>query len=188
MRTSFGQSEITLFVTTEQDESTFTIETRFYGLLGLGFIETQPGSGLYSFTGTAQRGKFTVIQLQAGPNGQPDLSVQSDGNGDERLDRQKGLILTADNPTDELTVYALSSDISMNSADAFMAINCVEFPASRYFVFSSSIADGDSQVLITPCQDATIIDVIKVQQHPSWVIPSLTDTSRIEIWTTLQSL
>ena len=184
MRNSFGRSDLTLHVTTEQDESTFTIETRFFGLMG--FSETQPDSGLYSRIDTARRGEFTFIQLQSAAdiNGPPDLSVQSDGN-DDVVDRQKGLILISDNPNDELTVYALSSDDSMVSADAFMAINCVEFPTARdyqYFIFSSDIFGGapfESQFLITPCQDDTVVEVRPSQTlvHPSWVGPSSSTTS-----------
>ena len=179
MRHAFERAEITLYITTEQIVSNFTIETKFSGLIG--FNETSPDSGLYSRTGTARRGEYTVIKLQDGrdSNGQPVLSVLSDGNNDES-DRQKGLILTADNPKHELTVYALSSDDGMTSADAFMAINCVEFPTAidyQYFVFSSytSLNDlfGMSQFLITPCQDNTLINVRPSQQHahPSWVNP-----------------
>ncbi len=161
MRHAFERAEITLYITTEQIVSNFTIETKFSGLIG--FNETSPDSGLYSRTGTARRGEYTVIKLQDGrdSNGQPVLSVLSDGNNDES-DRQKGLILTADNLKHELTVYALSStsDDGMTSADAFMAINCVTFPTAinyKYFVFSlyTSLNDqfGTSQFLITPCQN-----------------------------------
>ncbi len=183
MRNAVERAEITLYITTEQNVSNFTIETKFSGLTG--FNETSPDSGLYSRTGTARRGEFTVIQLQAGgvSNGRQDLSVQSDGDNDgSTSDRQKGLILTADNPNDELTVYALSSNNDMaSSADAFMAINCVEFPTAKdyqYFIFSSDAMD-ESQFLITPCQDNTTIRVRPSQPytHPSWVNPSVQRTT-----------
>ncbi len=158
--------------------SNFSIKTKSSGLTG--FSETSPESGLYSRTGTARRGKFTVIQLQAGgeTNGQPDLSVQSNGNDDES-DRQKGLILTADNRT-ELTVYALRGGSFSTIGAHFMAINCVEFPTARdyqYFVFSSD--DDESLFLITPCQDNTTIHVRPSQPytHPSWVNPSVQRTT-----------
>ncbi len=189
MRNAVGQSEISLYITTEQDMSTFTIQTRFPYLIG--FNEVPPDSGLFSLTGTAQRGDFTFIQLQAGggSNRLADLSVQSDGDND-RGDRQKGLILTADNPNDELTVYALSSNNNAApSAEAFMAINCVEFPTAndyQYFIFSSdATGEGpfDSQFLITPCQDNTSIRVMtsQAQRHPSWVSPNpATTNTRVE--------
>ncbi len=170
-----GLSEITLYITTEQNVSNFTIETKFSGLLG--FNETSPDSGSYSRTGIARRGEYTIIQLQADgdSNGLPDLSVQSDGNKNTS-DRQKGLILTADNRSDELTIYAFSNLY----AGAFMAINCVEFPTARdyqYFVFSSE--GGESQFLMTPCQDNTTIRVRPSQPytHPSWVNPSVQRTT-----------
>ena len=211
---SIFEPEITLYITTEQNVSNFSIKTKFSGLTGFnetsphsgGFNETSPDSGLYSRTGTAQRGKFTVIQLQAaadvdGGLGQPDLSVLSDGY--DESDRQKGLILTADNSTDELTVYAFRGDIfSSTGTAAFMAINCVEFPTARdyqYFVFSSEF--DQSSFLITPCHDNTTIRVRPSQPytHPSWVNPSMQRTTpgtiqdeaisgRSNLWTTFQSL
>ena len=150
----------------------------------IGFNETSPDSGLYSRTGTVKRGKFTVIQLQAGgeTNGLPDLSVRSDGKHDT-TDRQKGLILTAANENDELTIYALNS--GMASGDAFMALNCVDFPTARdyrYFVFSSDRSSRDiirSQFLITPCQDDTTISIrpSQLQVHPSWLNSSISSTN-----------
>ena len=67
-----------------------------------------------------------------------------------------------------------------SSADAFMAINCVEFPTAKdyqYFIFSSDANGGgtfESQFLITPCQDDTRIQMITSQRqlHPSWVRPN----------------
>ena len=181
MRDSNGRSEITLYITTEQNVSNFTIETKLHGLTG--FNETSPDSGLFSRIGTARRGEFTFIQLQAAANisGLPDLSVQSNGNNDTS-DRQKGLILTADNQSDELTVYALSS--TRSSTGTFMAINCVEFPTARdyqYFIFSLYYigSDSGSQFLMTPCQDNTTIHVRPSQPytHPSWVNPSVQRTT-----------
>ncbi|XP_064385779.1 uncharacterized protein LOC135334492 isoform X2 [Halichondria panicea] len=179
MKNTVERAEITLYITTEQNVSNFTIETKFSGLIG--FNETSPDSGLYCRTGTARRGEYTIIQLQAGGDSNgllPDLSVRSDGDSDTS-DRQKGLNLTADNQNDELTIYALSSDDNMTSADAFMAINCVAlFPTAtnyQYFVFSSytslNNAIGTSQFLVTPCQNNTTIHVRPSQQHthPSWV-------------------
>ena len=185
MRHAVEQAEITLYITTEQNVSNFTIETKFSGLIG--FNETSSDSGLYSHTGTAQRGEFTFIQLQA-IDGLPGLSVQSDGNN-TASDRQKGLILTADNPKHELTVYALyssdgiSSDFG-SSTDTFMAINCVNFPTARnyqYFIFTVYIngGGGSSQFLMTPCQDNTTIRVRPSQPytHPSWVNSSVQRTT-----------
>ncbi len=63
MRNLFSPApEITLYITTEQNVSYFTIKTRYSGLTG--FNEASLDSGLYSRTGTAQKGEFTVIQLQ----------------------------------------------------------------------------------------------------------------------------
>ncbi|XP_064385904.1 uncharacterized protein LOC135334578 isoform X3 [Halichondria panicea] len=189
MRNLFSPApEITLYITTEQNVSYFTIKTRYSGLTG--FNEASLDSGLYSRTGTAQKGEFTVIQLQAGADfneppgppdftGPPDLSVGSDLMNDDEVDRPKGLILTADNQNDELTVYALNSNID-NTAGAFMAINCVGFPTARdyqYFVLSSEYFG--SQFLMTPCQDNTTIRVRPSQPytHPSWVNPSVQRTT-----------
>ncbi|XP_064385961.1 uncharacterized protein LOC135334617 isoform X2 [Halichondria panicea] len=183
---AFEGAEITLHIMTQQNVSNFTIETKFSGLLG--FNETSPDSGLYSRTGTARRGEFTVIQLQA-IDGLPGLSVESDGNN-TASDRQKGLILTADNPKHELTVYALISSDGISrhfgfSTDTFMAINCVNFPTARnyqYFIFSLYInggGGGSSQFLMTPCQDNTTIRVRPSQPytHPSWVNSSVQRTT-----------
>ena len=176
-------AKIMLYITTEQSVSNFTIKTKFSGLIGF----NKTSSGLYSHPGTARRGEFTVVELQvfAGEvNEQPGISVLTDGNIDQS-DRQKGLILTTENPSDELTIYALSTNNNMaSSSDAFMAINCVEFPTARdyqYFVFSSDVTGGgdfQSQLLITPCQDETTIRVrpSQVQDHPSWVNPSVNTT------------
>ena len=179
MRDSIGRAEITLYITTEQNVSNFTIETKLPGLTG--FNEASPDSGLFSRIGTARRGEFTFIHLQAAANisGLPDLSVQSNGNNDTS-DRQKGLILTADNQSDELTVYALSS--TRFSTGTFMAINCVEFPTARdyqYFIFSLYFIGSGSQFLMTPCQDNTTIHVKPSQPyaHPSWVNPSVQRTT-----------
>ena len=54
MRNAVGRSEISLYITTKQDVSALTIETRLPGLVG--FNEVSPDSGLFSRTGTAQRG------------------------------------------------------------------------------------------------------------------------------------
>ncbi len=178
---AFTQDGITLHITTEQDVSNFTIVTKISGLPG--FSETSPDSGLYSRTGTAQRGEFTVIQLQATFNGSSNLPVRSDGTDDES-DRQKGLILTADNPTDELTVYALKIKISsgfLESTDVIMAINCVEFPMAKdyqYFIFTPFFFIILDQALITPCQDNTTISIRPSQPytHASWVNSSVQHT------------
>ena len=173
------RAKILLYITTEQSVSNFTIKTRFSGLIGF----DKKSSGLYSRFGTARRGEFTVIELQVeGVNEQSDISVLTDGDIDQS-DRQKGLVLTADSQTDELTVYALSRNNNLSSStDAFMAINCVEFPTARdyqYFVLSSDVTGrGDSRFLITPCQDETNIRVrpSQVHRHPSWVNPSVNTT------------
>ncbi len=79
----------------------------------------------------------------------------------------------------------------MTSADAFMAINCIDFPTARdykYFIFSSdATAAGEgffeSEFLITPCQNDTSIQVrpSQTQLHPSWVSPSDFITGRIDL-------
>ncbi len=169
--------EIGIFITTEQESSNFTLETRWPGVNGSGFNETSPGSGLWSRTEIARRGEFTFINLPAGRDGQQDIAVQSNGDTDE-ADRQKGLFITANNTNDELTIYVLSDELV--STDAYMAINCVEFPGAadyKYFIFSSDVFGGErfeSRFLFTPCQDDTTVSVqaSQTQTHPAWVLPS----------------
>ena len=171
------QQQIGLFITTEQESSRFTLETRWPGVSGAGFTETSPGSGLWSRTEIARRGDFTFINLPAGTNGQPDIAVQNNGETDE-AERQKGLFITAENANDELTIYVLSDELV--STDAYMAINCVEFPGAtdyKYFIFSSDVFGGErfeSRFLFTPCQDDTTVSVqaSQTQTHPAWVLPS----------------
>ncbi|XP_064383417.1 uncharacterized protein LOC135332039 isoform X3 [Halichondria panicea] len=171
------QQQISLFITTEQENSTFTLETRWPGVNGLGFTETSPGSGLWSRTEIARRGEYTFINLPAGRNGQQNIAVQGNGDNDE-ADRQKGLFVTAENANDELTIYVFSDELV--STDAYMAINCVEFPGARnykYFIFSSGVFGGEqfeSRFLFTPCQDDTTVSVqaSQIQTHPAWVLPN----------------
>ena len=174
-------NQIALFITTEQESSTFTIQTRFAGIAGQGFIETSPGSGLYSRTEVARRGSFTFISLPAGVGGGPDIAVQTDGDTDT-ADRRKGVIIKTEDSTHELTVYVFNEE--QGSADAYMAINCVEFPSAKsyqYFVFSSDYTGGESfksQFLITPCEDNTTVSVrpSRMFTHPDWVNPSIDST------------
>ncbi|XP_064387511.1 uncharacterized protein LOC135335851 isoform X2 [Halichondria panicea] len=171
------EQQIGLFITTEQESSRFTLETRWPGVSGAGFTETSPGSGLWSRTEIARQGEFTFINLPAGGNTQPDIAVQNNGETDE-AERQKGLLITAENANDELTIYVLSDELV--STDAYTAINCVEFPGStdyKYFIFSSDIFGGErfeSRFLFTPCQDDTTVSVqaSQTQTHPAWVLPS----------------
>ena len=176
-------NQISLFITTEQESSTFTIQTRFAGVAGQGFNETSPGSGLYSRTEVARRGSFTFISLPAGVGGDQDIAVQTDGDTDT-ADRRKGVIIETENSTHELTVYVFNDE--QGSADAYMAINCVQFPSARnyqYFVFSSDHTQSggerfNSQFLITPCEDNTTVSVRPSQifTHPRWVNPSIPRT------------
>ena len=169
--------QIDLFITTEQESSSFTLETRWPGVNGAGFTETSPGSGLWSRTERTVRGEFTFINLPAGRNGQGDIAVQDNGDNDE-ADRQKGLFITAENANDELTVYVLNNENT--TTDAYMAINCVEFPSAKsykYFIFSSNVFGGESfqsRFLFTPCKDDTTVSVqaSQTQTHPTWVLPS----------------
>ena len=173
------EQQIGLFITTQQESSRFTLETRWPGVSGAGFTETSPGSGLWSRTEIARRGEFTFINLPAGGNTQPDVAVHNNGETDE-AERQKGLFITAENANDEL-IYVLSDELI--STDAYMAINCVEFPGAtdyKYFIFSSDIFGGErfeSRFLFTPCQDETTVSVqaSQTQIHPSWVLPSTTE-------------
>ncbi len=92
------EQQIGLFITTEQESSHFTLETRWPGVSGAGFTETSPGSGLWSRTEIARQGEFTFIDLPAGQSSQGDIAVQSNGDTDE-ADRQKGLFITAEMQT-----------------------------------------------------------------------------------------
>ncbi len=171
----FNDFEITLFLTTEQKESNFTIETYIGGLEG---FEQNPETGLYTRRGTAQFGQFTSILL-----GGSDRNITVRTNGDEdRDDRQKGFFIKADNSSDELTVYALTT--TDTPGQSFMALSCQEFPTKNYeyFIFSAPSFfnnRGSSHLLITPCEDGTRITVepSQVQSHPSWVIPNLIMTN-----------
>ena len=125
--------QIALVVTTDQEISTFTVQTMFVGALASGFTEISPG--LYSRTEVARSGSFTFINLRGtGDPNTEDFTVKTDGNPDEDgvvilTDRQKGVTIEAADPTHELTVYVLSDE--QVSTDAYMAINCVEFPSLR---------------------------------------------------------
>ncbi|XP_064387621.1 uncharacterized protein LOC135335889 isoform X1 [Halichondria panicea] len=171
------KQQIGLFITTEQESSPFTLETRWPGVNGTGFTETSPGSGLWSRTEIARQGEFTFINLLAGRGGQQDIAVQNNGEIDE-AERQKGLFITAENANDELTIYVLNNELI--STDAYTAINCVEFPGAtdyKYFIFSSDVFGGErfeSRFIFTPCQDDTTVSVqaSQTQIHPSWVLPS----------------
>ncbi len=188
MRSSFSnfrKSEITLFITSEQLESRFTIKTKITGLEN--FTKTE--SGIYTRTGVARSETFTSILLQTSGDfnsSSSDVSVRSNGN-DDLTDRNKGFIIEAENPTHELTVYALNNDKG-SIGDAFMGISCQEFPEANeysYFIFSAPGSrfsiDHKSQFLITPCEDDTAITVTpsQVQVHPVWVqtTVSVTDPS-----------
>ncbi len=177
---SFQVPEITLFITTQQIVSTFTIKTLISGLDG--FTETV--SGVYARTDVARSGVFTYILLQL-PSANFDISVQSDGNSN-LADRQKGFAIEAENSDDELTVYALTEG-SFVSADAFMAISCQAFVSAReyrYFIFGALGNNTDylNQILITPCEDDTTITVTpsQIQSHPSWVEPGELDMTSLK--------
>ena len=152
-------------------------------MAGQGFFTTSLDSGIYSRTEVARRGSFTFISLPAGVNGVPNIAVKTNGTTTTD-DRQKGVIVEAADPTDELTVYVFND--AQTSSDAYMALSCVEFPATKnyqYFVFSS---DGDyfeSQFLITPCEDNTRISVRLSHSltHPNWVLPSVAITKPTSI-------
>lgn len=175
-----GLPEITLFVTTQQNESSFTIETLIPGLGG--FTETEPESEIYVRNGKAYRGQYTSIVLQAGQitrNGFFDISVLSNGNEDI-FDRQKGFFISGENSQDELTVYALSTNQA--TTGSFMAISCRQFPTRHYeyFIFAAaSVNFADSQLLITPCEDSTKITVAPSQTHthPLWVRSQFLNTN-----------
>ncbi len=178
--------EIGIFITTEQESSNFTLETRWPGVDGAGFIETSPGSRLWSRTEIARRGEFTFISLPAGQGTQGDIAVQNNGEIDV-AERQKGLFITAENANDELTVYVLNDEST--TTDAYMAINCVEFPNAKsykYFIFSSGVFGGESfqsRFLFTPCENGTTVNVqaSPTQTHPGWVNPSPSNPSaRVE--------
>ena len=166
--------KITLFLTTEQEKSNFTIETYIRGLEG---FEQNPETGLYTQRGTAQFGQFTSIFLEESDR---NITVRTNGEKD-RDDRQKGFFIKADNSSDELTVYALTT--TDRPRESFMALSCQKFPTENYeyFIFSAHNSNnrGFSQLLIAPCEDDTRITVepSQVQSHPSWVIPNLIMTN-----------
>ncbi len=187
---------IGLFITTEQESSSFTLETRWDGVkTGFSFNETTVPTAAgpqirYIRREIANRGRFTFIDLPAGRVvGGGDIAVQTNGNTDE-ADRRKGLFVTADNPDDELTIYVLNDETV--SSDAYMAINCVEFPGAKnykYFIFSSDIDDElgesfESRFLFTPCEDETtvMVQASQTQSHPNWVMSSSSNpTPRTEV-------
>ena len=178
LNTTQTANQISLFITTEQERSVFTIQTRFAGVAGEGFTETSIGSGLYSRSEVAWRGSFTFISLPAGVSGGPDIAVQTDGSTNT-ADRTKGVIIEAADPTHELTVYVFNEE--QGSAEAFMAINCTQYPTARnyqYFVFSTEAQSMESQFLLTPCEDDTMISVRPSQRlsHPAWVMPNVSTT------------
>ena len=178
--------QLALFITTEQEISVFTIQTKFTEVDGLDFTETSPGSGIYSRTEVARKGEYTCINLPSARGGVgPDFSVKTDGQ-DVIADRTKGLIIETEDPTHELTVYVLSDE--QVSTDAYMAINCVEFPTVRngyqYYVFSSDNninPSFQSRFMITPCEDNATISVAPSVDfsHPAWVIPSIPTTNPV---------
>ena len=190
MRNHMGQRdrpEITLFITTQQQESTFTIETLIQGLDRFVRGESQ----IFSRTDRARNGDFTSILLQDSfvnfGEENFDISVQDSGSETEQ---QKGFIITAEDPSHELTVYALSSRIV--SADSFMAISCQNYPFARnyqYYIFSTSNeaieTSTASQFLLTPCEKSTRIMVrtSQVHSHPFWVEPSVdvTDPASVSL-------
>ena len=151
----------------------------FLGALTSGFTLISPG--LYSRTEVARRGSFTFINLRGtGDPNTKDFTVRTDGDNIS-ADRQKGVYIEAEDPTHELTVYVLSNE--KDYTDAYMAINCVEFPSIRpinspgggyqYYVFSST-TDGvrfKSQFIITPCENDTDIRVRPIinYSHPQWL-------------------
>ena len=181
---AFSMHQLALFITTEQESTTFTIQTRFVAVDGLGFTETSPGSGIYSRTEVARKGDFTFINLPSARGGVgPDFSVKTDGQ-DVIADRTKGLIIETEDPTHELTVYVFSNE--QVSTDAYMAINCVGFPSVRngyrYYVFSSSNninPSFQSRFIVTPCEDNTTISVAPSVAfiHPAWMMPSIPTTN-----------
>ena len=135
-----------------------------------GFPEIFGPRGDQIFQGT----KYFVTDFQE------DIAVQNNGNSDLYIaERQKGLFITAENTNDELTVYVLNDEIV--SSDAYMAINCVEFPNAKnykYFIFSSDVFGGEpfeSRFLFTPCEDGTTVSVqaSQTQTHPNWVQSSV---------------
>ena len=180
-------NRITLFITTEQNRTNFTIETLFSGVLDHRFSDDL-SPGLYSYTATAVKGQFTEIELSSWMIGEPGIAVQNNGQFNES-DRNKGILITADDGH-ELTVYALKTvtfeaylfgtPVTITNSDSLMALNCVHYPLVRsyqYFVYSSDYSRSDyyrSEVLFTPCEDNTTVSVTPSQtfSHPEWVNPS----------------
>ncbi len=100
----------------------------------MGSLYIDAATGNYVRKETAVRGEFMTVSLPNGqqPDGQsrpnPDFAVQTDGNlpfgetdGPNLADRQKGLIITTDDPDDELTIYVLNDEL--RTADASIAFN-----------------------------------------------------------------
>ena len=107
------KQQIALFVTTEQEMSSFTVQTRWSGVQNFGF-DLDEDTRIYSRNEVARRGQFTFIALPDGRRkgdnlvADPDIAVQTDGNSNTTAeDRRKGLIITADNPDHELTIYEI---------------------------------------------------------------------------------
>ena len=166
---SFYTASVALFITTEEVSSNFTVETRLPGVDG--FVETSPGSGLFSLSEVATGGSFTVIHFQSG------ITVQ------DSTDRNKSVHVRATDPSHELTVYALNDELA--STDGYMAISCTTYPTARdyrYFVFSAGFVDENfatrfSRFLIVPCEDDTqiMIDGSQLIESPFDMLPSVTD-------------
>ena len=177
-------SDIALFVTTEEVSSNFTVCTKFAGVSGVeGFAETQTGSGLFCNSFVAERGKFTVIEFPSGRLNlmtnvvAPDIAVQNN------TDRNKGIHVSASDPSHELTIYGLNDELA--STDGYMAISCTTYPTARdyrYFVFSAGfVADFGfrfSRFLIVPCEDDTEISITGSQpiQSPTDMDPTVIQT------------
>ncbi len=181
--------QIALFITTEQELTRFTIQTRWSGISeGFGFT-IDPATGIYSRQEVARNGDFIFVNFPSGRQQpinvgpvDPDIAVQTNGNTDE-ADRQKGLTITTDNPDHELSIYILNDEVV--STDAAMAINCVNFPNTRdyrYFIFSAGTGGVkeafNSRFLFTPCEDGTAVTITPSQPltHPTWVGSSFAAT------------
>ena len=177
-----SENQIALFITTDEASSPFTVETKFAGVDG--FVETSNGSGLFSHSYVARRGKFTIIKFPSGRFNAtsnmyaPDIAVQNNS------DRNKAVHVKATDPNHELTVYALNEERA--SSDGYMAIACTTYPTARdyrYFVFSAGFAGENlatrfSRFLIVPCEDDThiTIDGSRPIESPIDVVPTVSIT------------
>ena len=174
-------SDIAIFVTTEEVSSDFTVCTKFAGVEG--FAETPAGSGLFCDSFVANSGKFTVIEFPSGRLNltsnvvAPDIAVQNN------VDRNKGIHVSASDPSHELTIYGLNDELA--STDGYMAISCTTYPTARdyrYVVFSAGyVVEGSfrlSRFLIVPCEDDTKISITGSQsiESPTDMIPSVAQT------------